>query len=142
MKKFAPKKKMKCDNNSIYKLQDRVYMASTGYPSDQLYDFFDDIFLNFENSLQWINYFPFFTFFNEKIFFLQSQQKNNYTVNIVIKMSAKSEETTWSVYLIRRLRYSKKTDSNKKNGKHIEKNFDLVLLKKHIFLFFYFSTEW
>ena len=25
MKKFAPTKKMKCDNNSIYELQDRIY---------------------------------------------------------------------------------------------------------------------
>ena len=67
---------MKCDNNSIYELQDQVY-GLLGTPWHALYSICWH-FSNFENSMQTI-IFWFQRFLRKKK--LQSQQKLFYTMN-------------------------------------------------------------
>ena len=64
IKKIAPNKKMKCDNNSIYELQDSIY-SSQGTPWHALW-FIRWHFLDFKNSLQTIDYFMILTFLQKK----------------------------------------------------------------------------
>ena len=73
IKKFAPKKKMKCDNNSSYELQDGIY-GLQGTPCHALW-FIRWHFSDFENSKQWINYFMILMFFTTKKKFCNVSKK-------------------------------------------------------------------